>query len=346
MRNKSIDIAKGIAILLVILGHISITPLILKYWLYSFHIPLFFICSGILFSNKNKEMPFLSFAKKKARRLLVPYFSLGIILWLCVQLLSVFTAYTHNSALDIKFDIIGLIKALLLGHRLHEYYFSMWFICTLFISELLFYFVVRICKNTLLFGVLIIVLIYGSSQLFKYIKGTYWSMDLVFVCIAFLSVGYLLRKHSLINKLCNKKLLLPVLLLNISFMYLNFRKCGMTDLFYCNIGNPLYYLCESLFGSWLVLIISMIIETSKLFEFLGRNSLIVYIFQGSFTISLAVELCQLLQRISDLFSDVAFQFLFVTTMTLIISGILVKLINRFLPWCVGKRLHEVRFERL
>lgn len=346
MRNKSIDIAKGIAILLVILGHISTTPLILKYWLYSFHIPLFFICSGILFSNKNEEMSFLSFIKKKARRLLVPYFSLGIILWLCVKLLSVFTAYTHNATLDIKFDIIGLIKALLLGHRLHEHYFSMWFICTLFISELLFYFVVKIWQNTLLLGVLSIVLVYGSSHMFKYINGTYWSMDLVLICIAFLSVGYLLRKHALINKLSNKKLLLPVLLLNITFMYLNFRVCGMTDLFYCNIGNPFYYLCESLFGSWLVLIVSTIIETSKLFEFLGRNSLVVYIFQGSFSIPLAVELCLLLQRANDLFSDVAFQFLFVTTMTLIISGVLVKLINRFLPWCVGKRIHEANFERL
>ena len=50
MRNRVLDIAKGIAIRLVMLGHISLTPEYMKAWLYTFHIPLFFMCSGILFS--------------------------------------------------------------------------------------------------------------------------------------------------------------------------------------------------------------------------------------------------------------------------------------------------------
>ncbi|UTY38328.1 hypothetical protein NMU03_11665 [Allocoprobacillus halotolerans] len=41
-RIKYIDIAKGIATLLVIIGHLSYTPPGIKAWLYTFHIPLFF----------------------------------------------------------------------------------------------------------------------------------------------------------------------------------------------------------------------------------------------------------------------------------------------------------------
>ncbi len=71
MRIHSIDIAKGIGIILVILGH-----LIKNYnnilfggihdWIYSFHMPLFFILSGMTFSHK-RRIPDL------AIRLLLPY---------------------------------------------------------------------------------------------------------------------------------------------------------------------------------------------------------------------------------------------------------------------------------
>ena len=47
-RIVSFDILKGGGILLVILGHIQI-PYMLKTVIYSFHMPLFFLCSGCFF---------------------------------------------------------------------------------------------------------------------------------------------------------------------------------------------------------------------------------------------------------------------------------------------------------
>jgi acyltransferase len=46
-----IDIAKGITILLVIVGHTLIGYKVNDY-IYAFHMPLFFICSGLLFKPK------------------------------------------------------------------------------------------------------------------------------------------------------------------------------------------------------------------------------------------------------------------------------------------------------
>ena len=48
MRLEWIDKAKGIGIILVILGH-TICPPNIKFWLYSFHMPLFFFLSGYVF---------------------------------------------------------------------------------------------------------------------------------------------------------------------------------------------------------------------------------------------------------------------------------------------------------
>ena len=73
-RLNYLDFVKGFAILLVVLGHIYDISNPIKIWLYSFHMPLFFIISGILIRIEipiiyiiNRYMPFMlgKFPKKK-----------------------------------------------------------------------------------------------------------------------------------------------------------------------------------------------------------------------------------------------------------------------------------------
>lgn len=62
-----LDSAKGFGIILVVLGHASLV-MPLNRTLYAFHMPLFFIISGLLF----KEHPLRDTATRKARRLWSP----------------------------------------------------------------------------------------------------------------------------------------------------------------------------------------------------------------------------------------------------------------------------------
>lgn len=57
-RIDYLDIAKGIGIILVLVGHISKNDEINRF-LYLFHMPLFFIISGMLYKEK------IIFAKRK-----------------------------------------------------------------------------------------------------------------------------------------------------------------------------------------------------------------------------------------------------------------------------------------
>lgn len=66
-RDKSIDIAKGIGIILVVYAHL-VCPI--KQEIYLFHMPLFFLLSGYFFSAKNTVKNFLL---KKTRSLLLPF---------------------------------------------------------------------------------------------------------------------------------------------------------------------------------------------------------------------------------------------------------------------------------
>ena len=58
-RNRILwlDMAKGIGILLIMIGHLGISVIPeakpVQIWLYSFHIPTFFFLSGYLFSIGN-----------------------------------------------------------------------------------------------------------------------------------------------------------------------------------------------------------------------------------------------------------------------------------------------------
>lgn len=75
-RNTTIDIMKGIAILLVILGHFESIPDI-KHWITSFHMPLFFIIAGY-FHKPQFNYDTLS---KDIKRLVIPYvFVMGFLL--------------------------------------------------------------------------------------------------------------------------------------------------------------------------------------------------------------------------------------------------------------------------
>lgn len=70
-RLDAIDVAKGIGIILVVFAHINYTKDLLVL-IYSFHMPLFFFISGMLF-KKDKYPSFPAFFKRRFKTLLIPY---------------------------------------------------------------------------------------------------------------------------------------------------------------------------------------------------------------------------------------------------------------------------------
>lgn len=80
-----IDIAKGLCILLVVIGHYM--PMNAPEWyiamreiIYYFHMPLFMFVSGFVYRKSNKPIPYKQFILKKADRLLLPYFVVSVLI--------------------------------------------------------------------------------------------------------------------------------------------------------------------------------------------------------------------------------------------------------------------------
>lgn len=89
MKNRilELDFFKGVAILLVICGHVILANIKgaldthpVYTWIYSFHMPLFFFISGYLISYSQKRIGF-EVIKKKTLTLLVPFFTWSFIVF-------------------------------------------------------------------------------------------------------------------------------------------------------------------------------------------------------------------------------------------------------------------------
>ncbi len=70
-RDRSISIAKGVAISLMVIGH-SPAPDWFIQWIYSFHMPFFFFVSGYLFKEKHISNP-VGYIKNKIKGLYIPF---------------------------------------------------------------------------------------------------------------------------------------------------------------------------------------------------------------------------------------------------------------------------------
>lgn len=84
-RLLSLDIAKAICIILVVIGHYH--PENAPQWyhnlnhiIYSFHMPLFMFASGYIYIATQKDISYGKFIGKKISRLMIPYFTTSLII--------------------------------------------------------------------------------------------------------------------------------------------------------------------------------------------------------------------------------------------------------------------------
>ena len=132
-RIEWIDIAKGIAIVLVIAGHTAEMGSFTRSIIFSFHIPLFFMLSGYTIKPAHSREEFLRGMKKDALRLLLPY----VLSALAFALIQIF--YRHNPAgVEFKNMAESLLWASGTGDGKHEAIGILWFLASLFTARQIF----------------------------------------------------------------------------------------------------------------------------------------------------------------------------------------------------------------
>jgi len=279
-RLDYLDVAKGIAIFLVVMGHAALA-FDAPYWrvaIYSFHMPLFFLVSGVVVGRaKDGRGPFL---KKNVLTLLVPY-----LIWALVFLPFRFEAlpwifYGSWAALD----RIGTNTAL-------------WFLPALFCARLMFEGAMRLVEKVGLPRLLAVLL----AATVAFAVG--WSLprpaigyplgaNSGFIALGFLLLGSAARDLLAAVDRLGRFALTGLALVALSlFVYGTALRPGeqtLVGMFSFQYGNIFWFFWNSLSGCLVTLALSSILakvpETDgvlgKLRHFtvwLGRNTIGVYL---------------------------------------------------------------------
>ena len=148
-RLDYLDRAKGYLIILVVIGHIWQSGPVFNV-IYAFHMPAFFLISGILLQHtKADKRPFDTFLKSRL-------FSFGIP-FIYIEILGVLTDIVrHGITLNIKGYLYNTLTFHFNDHNL-------WFIVDLFLIELLLYALLKLIKDKRLLT-FVVLLLYAASR--------------------------------------------------------------------------------------------------------------------------------------------------------------------------------------
>lgn len=274
LRINWLDTARGIAIILVIIGHANFPEEILAI-VYAFHMPLFFFLSG--FFLLKKEENFNLFLIKKVKSLIIPYIFYNIILIIFYWLLWIIS---KNQ--DLYQDIYSKIIAIPMAIRIDDIYASrLWFLPCLFISNILICIFYKTFNKSLvaIFIVSIILSLIGIELNINNRLILPWSLDASLMICIFITAAIIIREKNLLNIILNKKFIILYFVLYILCTYLNFlhnnnKRIGIYEASY---GNYLYFYITSFAGIFIVLKIAYKIGSNKILDFLGKNSLTIYV---------------------------------------------------------------------
>ena len=281
-----IDVAKGLGIITVVLIHIIFSSerfndlSYIRNYIYSFHMPLFFIISGFCLYQKYHAVQQINDLRHTLYRLCAKFLPCYFI-W---SILYIFFGKVTNQPIDIMERIRAVITTKGIA--------PLWFIIVLFMCEFFFiishkylvkkesfyyYFFILLVLFTLITGSTyktISNILEGKSIMGISVPVIILVLFRLIACLTMLYAGYLLGKMA--DKIKIKKLTAFICaLLFFSLMcFITFKTQNYVNLHLYQIGIPFIFILTSFLGSLAVLLFSYSIQShAGLLAFIGRNSL-------------------------------------------------------------------------
>lgn len=288
-----IDFVKGLAILLVVVGHLiqgnsSMNLMgggfcLIFNWLYMYHMGLFFACSGFLYKWKDVPAgikPFFVELYKKTVRLLIPFLIWGLIM------------YIYD---DREWKFIDAIQYIII----HPHY-GLWFLQSLLKCYILIILINYIsnkiqglCKHakaSIIIFVLVVSVLCHSLHKFSFIVDWNFSMFMI---------GLILRQYARLWEIANNKIISTISAVGLFLpLFINFPFKEIVS-----ISALLSFIAIAQTNT-----IPRFIKTQ--IEDFGKKSMPIYLLHFLFVI----KICRL-----DLFVNQVFEFFFLFALAVIIA---------------------------
>lgn len=312
-----IDNIKAFAMLLIIWGHCGLIHDFPNFnnWIYSFHVPIFFLISGYLIAVK-KNVTNLFFPKF---RLLIPYFVYSIIYASITVLLSL------TSGLEL---FITNLKESIIRIFLFDGLIATWYIPCLIVAELIYWIEQKKIKSLnceiLNFIISLIVCLIPIPEEMLIAKIIFR----IFPALLCFSTGVLISNY--------KKNITPVHLIILSLIILPIVAInGNTNLYAMDTGKYAFiYSIEIVLSSIVVFYFfeKFISRKIKLFTWFGQNTLIIL---GTHQ-SVIYLLYPIINHFNIRFPKFIPSSIVLTVIVIIIEIPIILIINKWFKWTLGK----------
>lgn len=329
-RQKYIDYTKGFGILVIVFAHCAQCFAAMQgvnAFVCSFHVPLFFVVAGIL-SNYTfpRYASVKEFLRRRVRALLIPYIIFSII----------------NSAL--KLSVLGIrglitkdifisesVELLITGNG------TVWFLMTLFFTELINY-TIRKLNYYIRFLIMVICLV------LPYFIRPFFILPLyIFVIRIIAATGYYLFGCLIFDLISTIKkdayIIIAGVLLMVAgvaaFLCLG-SEYAFFDGYFKNPAGSL--LCSLSLSCGFILLFCYIEKTNmalRILDHFGRNSIIVLLVHPIVLLCFTYPLGDFFVTLSGIRGVVFSLILWLFILLLMIPAIWI--INNWIPWCIGKK---------
>ena len=245
-RNITLDIMKGIGIILMVIGHSGCPPF-LKNFIYTFHMPLFFMISGYLITEgkpnvikkiKTLYWPFL-FWSLFALALSYPLYMLGI----------------YNSPYSTHEYIAHIVKIVTFTQP-EPIVGPLWFLKSLFFSYIFVSIIISKFKGNkhqhYIVGLLCFIMLCTGFILYKYRGWMFYNIQRELMIPWFIYLGYFIKTKFREKSLSLLYIVLFIIILAVAGQYVTVK------LIVSEIGNPIIISIYSLIGFIIIYNISLV----------------------------------------------------------------------------------------
>lgn len=258
-RNNYISIAKAIGIILMVAGH-SGCPALINNFLYLFHMPLFFVCSGYFYQDIRDITKLKNYYTRKIQGLYVPYLKWSLFFLLFHNLFVVLNII-HSDMYDLS-DYIKQLFNICIMKDFEILIRPFWFIKELLLSSILIatlsylrYKYLRKATTIVLAGIF-----FFLTVLCKYHKikcPVLGDVSILTLSITYIYIGMLYRKYENNIRLGSATCIISfAITITGSILF-----SGVIDMRYTTLSNVLPYFLLSITGILFIFGVSKKINT-------------------------------------------------------------------------------------
>lgn len=286
--NNCFTITKAFGIILMVAGH-SVCPGLLSRFIYLFHMPLFFFCSGFFLVKPTTSLLFRKYISQRIQKIYLPFIKWSVLFLSFHNLLYIYNIYSKNetSLYNYKDYAQKLLSILFTMSGQDPIIFQLWFLKQLLLSSVticccIYYCNIRGNKGNLFLFSITLISLTVITKYYNFIIPIIDNVSIVTFSATFFYFGTISREYIHHIKFSLPKGGICFCLLLLTAWQL---KCKIEMLNYSPHIVP-FYICTALIGIYMTLCFAKFVENShfltkiyicKFLYYIGNHTMVILV---------------------------------------------------------------------